>query len=499
MKNALWFCVLLICVLLSSRAGEAATIAVPAGGNLQAALNSAQPGDVITLPAGATFTGNFTLPAKPGSTTYITVRSAAADTSLPPVTGRITPAFAAYLPKIVAAGTGAAIKTATGANYWRLQFLEIVANPTGAGDIVQLGRGGTETVAANQSHHLILDRVYIHGRKDTGAKRGVALNSGNAWINGSWIDEIKSATQDSQAICGWNGPGPFLIENNYLSASAENVMFGGADPTIPDLVPSDIKLRRNTLAKDLAWRGTTWIVKNHLEVKNGRRILVEGNLFQYSWQASDQKGYAIVLTPLNNGSAPWTTIEDVTIKNNRFEHLGGGITINGYDKVNGSKVMARVLIQNNLLTDVSKAKWGGGGGFVAVGNGVTDLTINHNTVDHDGFVVAGAGVALQRFIYTNNLHRHNVDGIYGSGLGAGMTSINKYFPGAVIRRNAFFGGSASRYPTDNFFATAAEFLNHFVSPSTGDWRLGSWSPYRAAGTDVKDVGADIAAIEAARK
>ena len=494
MKNVPLFCALLICVLLSSRPAGAATIAVSAGGNLQTALNSAQPGDVITLAAGATFTGNFVLPAKPGSTTYITVRSAAADVSLPAATARITPAYAAYLPKIVAAGTGAAIRTATGANYWRLQFLEIVANASGAGDIVQLGRGSIETVAANQSHHLILDRVYIHGRKDTGAKRGIALNSGNAWIVGSWIADIKSTTQDSQAICGWNGPGPFLIENNTLSASGENVMFGGSTPSIPNLVPSDIKLVRNTLAKDLAWRGTAWIVKNLIEVKNGRRILMDGNLFQYSWQASDQKGYAIVLTPLNNGLAPWTTIEDVTIRNNRFEHLGGGITMNGYDKVNGSKVMARVLIENTLFTDVSKARWGGGGGFVAVGNGVTDLTINHNTIDHDGFVVAGAGVAMQRFIYTNNLQRHNVDGIYGSGLGAGMTSITKYFPGAVIRRNAFFGGSAYKYPTDNFFATAAEFLNHFVSASTGDWRLGSWSPYRAAGTDAKDVGANIAAI-----
>ena len=168
MKNVLLFCALLICVLLSSRPAAAATIAVPAGGNLQTALNSAQPGDVITLAAGATFTGNFVLPAKLGSTTYITVRSAAADASLPSATARITPAYAASLPKIVAAGTGAAIRTATGANYWRLQFLEIVANASGAGDIVQLGRGSIETVAANQSHHLILDRVYIHGRKDTG-------------------------------------------------------------------------------------------------------------------------------------------------------------------------------------------------------------------------------------------------------------------------------------------------------------------------------------------
>ena len=53
--------------LLSTTAvANAATIAVPAGGDLQAALNAAQPGDVITLAPGATYTGNFVLPNKGG-------------------------------------------------------------------------------------------------------------------------------------------------------------------------------------------------------------------------------------------------------------------------------------------------------------------------------------------------------------------------------------------------------------------------------------------------
>ena len=37
------------------------------GGDLQAAINAALPGDSILLQAGATFTGNFTLPAKTGT------------------------------------------------------------------------------------------------------------------------------------------------------------------------------------------------------------------------------------------------------------------------------------------------------------------------------------------------------------------------------------------------------------------------------------------------
>src|SRR5687767_8873221 len=37
------------------------------GGDLQFALNAAQPGDTIVLQAGAVFTGNFTMPAKSGN------------------------------------------------------------------------------------------------------------------------------------------------------------------------------------------------------------------------------------------------------------------------------------------------------------------------------------------------------------------------------------------------------------------------------------------------
>ena len=47
-----------VCVLAAT-AAHAATIAVPAGGDLQAALDAAQPGDVITLEPNATYTGNL--------------------------------------------------------------------------------------------------------------------------------------------------------------------------------------------------------------------------------------------------------------------------------------------------------------------------------------------------------------------------------------------------------------------------------------------------------
>src|SRR5262245_23674040 len=51
-----------------------AIINVQAGGNLQTAINSSQPGDTIVLQAGAVFTGNFTLPVKSGNS-WIVIRT----------------------------------------------------------------------------------------------------------------------------------------------------------------------------------------------------------------------------------------------------------------------------------------------------------------------------------------------------------------------------------------------------------------------------------------
>ncbi|MBA3716416.1 MAG: hypothetical protein H0W76_28845, partial [Pyrinomonadaceae bacterium] len=68
------------------------TISVKAGGDFQKALNAARPGDTIVLQAGASYTGSFRLPYKPGTNTdadWITIRTSAPDSSLPPAGTRV--------------------------------------------------------------------------------------------------------------------------------------------------------------------------------------------------------------------------------------------------------------------------------------------------------------------------------------------------------------------------------------------------------------------------
>src|ERR1700741_2519828 len=70
-----------------------ATINVPPGGDFQAALNAAQPGDQIVLPPGATYTtppDGFVLPNKPGAD-WIVIRTSSLG-SLPAEGSRVSPA-----------------------------------------------------------------------------------------------------------------------------------------------------------------------------------------------------------------------------------------------------------------------------------------------------------------------------------------------------------------------------------------------------------------------
>jgi hypothetical protein len=243
-----------IFVWLSPALSSAEVRYVRAGDDLQAAIDQAQPGDELRLAARATFSGNFVLPVKTGDAT-ITIRTDLPDGGLPTARQRVTPAIAAPFAKIVSPNTGASLRTAPGAHHWRLLFLEFPSTKEGYGDILQLGDGSkAQNDLAQVPYNLELDRVYIHGDALHGQKRGVALNARAVTIRNSHIGDIKAIGIDTQAIGGWNGPGPFTIENNYLEATGENVLIGGADPGIPNLVSEDVVVRYNHFTRPMSWR-----------------------------------------------------------------------------------------------------------------------------------------------------------------------------------------------------------------------------------------------------
>src|SRR5687767_5838887 len=425
---------------------------VKAGGDLQAALDAAAPGDRITLDAGATYKGPFRLLRKTGDG-WIVITSAG---QLPPRGRRVSPQDAARMPRLVSEGN-TVFEAMPGAHHYRLVGLHISpADGTYVNTLVQLG--DRERTAEEQPHHIVIERSYLHGDRSKGSRRGVALNSRHSAVVDSHLADFKEAGADSQAIAGWNGAGPFRIENNYLEGAGENGMFGAADPTVPQLVPADIQVLRNHMTKPLRWKvghasyeGTEWAVKNLFELKNARRVLVEGNVLEYNW-AHAQNGFAVLFTVRNqDGRAPWSTIEDVTFVNNVVRHVGGGVNVLGRDDIKPSQQTQRIAIRNNLFLDVG-GQWGNGRLFQLL-DGTHSISIDHNTALQTGSILFGGDHAPHTgFVFQNNIAPHNEHGITGSGTEAGTQSLARYFPRAVVRGNVIIGGNEGRYPTGNAFA-----------------------------------------------
>ncbi len=226
---------------------------VRSGDSLQATLNAARPGDVLLLQPGAEFVGNFVLSQKDGDRPIV-IRSAPSPT-LPPPGVRIGPAHAPLLARVRSPNTASALTLAPGAHHWELRYLEFAANQGGYGDIIQVGDGSSsQNTLARVPHHIVLAHLYIHGDRLLGQKRCVALNGAAVTIRDSHISDCKGVGFDTQAIGGWNGPGPYWIENNYLEGAGENFLLGGADPSIPNLVADGITFRRNLVSRPMAWR-----------------------------------------------------------------------------------------------------------------------------------------------------------------------------------------------------------------------------------------------------
>lgn len=465
-------------------------IVVAAGGSLQAALNQAQPGQTIHLQAGATFDGNFILPVKAGTGT-ITVRTSTPDAQLPADT-RVGPAHESLLPTLRSVNSMPALRTAPGARNWRLIGLRFTAAVSY--DVISLGDGAQRDRALVPSG-ITLDRAIVRGDPTAGQKRGIALNSAHTQILNSYIAGIRLAGQESQAIACWNGPGPFVIENNYIEAGAIGLLFGGAVPAIDQLVPADIVIRRNHIVRPVSWRGGPWMVKNLLEFKNARNVRIDGNVIENNWQR-DQTGFAVLFTPRASGAAPWTAVENVRFENNVVRHSGSAINVTGYDNSSPSRQLRGLVIRNNLVTDISQATWGGTGIFLQIGDEAADVHVEHNTVMHSGHVVmvyGGTAAAPRRstgFRFVGNIAPHNAYGIYGNAVGTGNPAIATYFPGAVLTGNVLAGGNANVYPAGNVFPTVAFLMAQFENPAAGDYRLIATSSLLALAQGVPGVDVD---------
>lgn len=480
-------------------------ISVAAGGDLQAALNTAQPGDVIELANGASFTGNFSLPNKnTTSTNWIVIRPANF-ASLPVAGQRMTPTLAAQLslPRLLSPNSNSAILTAAGAHHFRMMGLEVssVATQTLTYAAISLDGSGVQaqTTLAQVPHDLVLDRLYVHGFSTLTLRRCIALNSASTAIIDSWLGECHEKGSDSQAIAGWNGPGPFKIVNNYLEGAGENVIFGGSDPGVPNLTPSDIEIRRNHFFKPLAWKGL-WTIKNLLEIKHAQRVLIEGNILEHSW-TDGQTGVAVALKTVNqNGTCSWCVTQDVTIRRNLIRNMGAGFNIAGApDNAFPSIPARRIIVTDNVLANINTGSFDGDGrGFATYGS-ASDVVITHNTAmspTNVAFVFGPVNTTLRNFTAQDNLVGGGAYGMAGDNFCC-AAAFATYAPGGVFLGNVLIiAAGGSGFPSGNFYPTSAAAVG-FVNLGAEDFHLVTTSPYKGKATDGRDPGADVDAVNAA--
>ena len=338
--------------------GPPGTINVPAGGNLQAALNSAKCGDTISLQPGGVYkpTGDsFVLPQKKACTgsdaDFITIQTSNL-AGIPPAGQRVDPArHAAAMPKLTGTKGTFVIIAEAGAHHYKFVGVEITTDGnTYTPDLVNLGSYFTREQRLS-TNNFVFDRIFAHSPEvtpnnlfptsvDRTVGRGLALSVSNVSVINSYLAGFSGHYPKAHSAAGQNidsygiysdaGPGPIKIINNYIEAQFSNVFIGGAgmnttnNATISNATTNSARLSNvaNLAVGDLvafSYSACTPAVGPNGYAKpweTGKVTSISGNTINFTivrGQNSCNPG-----PPDNGGTARWNgdLIRDVEIRRN---------------------------------------------------------------------------------------------------------------------------------------------------------------------------------------
>ncbi|MGH9968277.1 MAG: DUF4214 domain-containing protein [Pyrinomonadaceae bacterium] len=345
-------------LLLVGIVARAATIVVPASGNLQAALDAAQCGDTVVLEAGATFTvagleQPFQLKPKGACTgtdaDWITVmgsNAAALPATLRPLSVQAIRAL--NLPKLVTNTSTPALEAVASAHHYRVIGIEIT-NDSQGGTLSNNGlifagivHGSSPPLTlATVPRSIEFDRVWVHSEEDgtdseiATCLRGFLLGAADITVKNSRVAGFRAFApgtfnpQSSQAILIEKGPGPYTISNNFLEAWFTSIFTGGGPQWITNqaTVSPGATMSQATLSNVNNLTVGDYIafkVTGQGGVYQVVRVTgIDGNTVNYVPQpglGGGTNGNPLLVPPDSPGHAVWNgdTPKDLRITNNTF-------------------------------------------------------------------------------------------------------------------------------------------------------------------------------------
>ena len=521
------------------------TYTVTSCGTLQSTLNTAAAANitlnhVINVTAGLTCSGSIGLPSRVGATGWVILRSAN-HASLPAGT-RVSPASASNMFQVAYGESPniGAITVLQGASHYRLVGISMVTNNSIPINQVLMEMGYGNNGFTNTGY-IIIDRCLIrdisspsdYTKQTRSGVMGEAQLGHTALID-SYVANIKNTTGDVYAWLSTSNPGPILLRNNYLEATGMGVMFCGSQPRAQAEQPTNITMQRNTVAKASAWwTDPTWNTKTLLEFKCGKKVLVEGNIFENIGWAREQ-GWAFRFTVrAEHADHTWAESSDITFRYNLIRNINNVFQMFGSDD-NGNQCTPACIsmhskrwnFHDNLIYGLSfnagggapegamfRTTFGGQGSSCTDPTptcGIEDFRFAHNTIDDIGgegqwclISTHARGLDFQDNLINNNAER----GIWNcnSGGAVGQALITNVYAATWTYNfntvaNVNNGDFSSAFPQFSNFYPANISSVPFTNRATRDYTLTAHCPGQSnlCASDSTDKGVNWTAFNAAQ-
>ena len=450
---------------------EVPTVNVAVGESVQAAYDTLAPtGGVIQLAPG-THVVTLRIRARAVDAPWVTFTSDTAEH--PPVGSMITPD---YLPALgVLQGEKPSLSPVKIDNQaHHVAFVNVGFGPPPTKSYPHVEMGGDKVAMPTpelRPNGFIFDRCFFWGDPVLGAHRGICMNAANVSVTGCYMQDIHEVGRDSQAISAWNGAQHIRIENCYLEAGAENIMFGGSDSATPEMTCSDILISRCHLRKNIDWMSlaTQPSIKCLFEIKNVKRLRMEYCLLEQNWARDWPQGVAVMLKACNGQNIEtWATCEDVTLEHLVIRDVGSIFgTIGKNDSGRVSDWMRRVTIRNVLAYDINQTPYLGTGRGMPVCNGAEEyFRLDHLTYHSNGHswldfrTDSGITASPGPLQFTNSVVAEGAYGYLSAKHGVGFAALAKDWPSSqtLVSGNVFKTGERSQgtLPPNNLRLSAAD-------------------------------------------